>query len=152
MPRMSKLAAPIAKPAKAPSARAAPKVPVAVEEAFGRLERARFELDRFEQDNHKMIRQLENLRQEARSALEDAKQVYVDHRDALGPSYNGFYVSRRRHVDANLLAKLYPDAIPHMDFKLGIAEFDDLVVEGKIPRQIADEVEVVSEAVYSPKK
>lgn len=158
MPRISKLVTPRAAPAepKSPgktSARSsAAKVPSEVEEAFARLERARFELERFEQEHHKVIRQYEKLREEINSSMGDAKQTYIDYRGVLGPSYNGFYVSRKRSVNAELLAQLYPEIVPQLGYKLGIGDFDELVVQGQIPRDIADQVEVVTESVYSPKK
>ena len=123
-----------------------------MDEALGRLERAKAELALFCEQNQGVIEQLEHLRAELGSAYEDAKVTYVQHRAKLGPSYGGFSVIQKRSVDANLLVDLKPDAIGVVKFTLSVAELDSLVAEGALEEDIADQVTVIKESITGPKQ
>jgi hypothetical protein len=126
--------------------------PHEVKEAFARLARARAELAAFVKTNHKVVGQYDQLQASLNSSIAEAKALYEAHKDVLGPSYQGFVVSKRRAIDASLLVELMPDAFGLVKYAMPVAMFDELVADGTIPEDIAEQVETFTESIAVSKK
>lgn len=126
--------------------------PREVKEAFARLARTKTELAAFIKVNHKVISQYTKLQADLASSIEEAKSLYAAHKDILGPTYQGFSVSKRRAIDADLLTELMPDAFGLVKYTMPVSVFDELVADGTIPEDIAEQVETFTESIAVSRK
>ncbi len=99
-----------------------------------------------------MVGQYDQLQASLNSSIAEAKALYEAHKDVLGPSYQGFVVSKRRAIDASLLVELMPDAFGLVKYAMPVAMFDELVADGTIPEDIAEQVETFTESIAVSKK
>jgi hypothetical protein len=121
-----------------------------VDDAFAQFERAKLQLEAYRQKNAKVITQYEALRADVKAAYEAVKTLYEQHKDAIGPTYNGFSVQQKRGIDAHLLVDLMPDAIALVKYTLAVGTFEKLVREGTIDEDIAEQVQFITENITGP--
>lgn len=129
-----------------------PKAPVEVEKAFARLERARALYAEHYNQNVKVIDVADKLRDKIAEAIGEAKALYQQHKDVIGPHYQGFSISKKRHVDAELLVELMPDAHGLVKLSIAVKDFERYVKDGTIPDDIAEQVEGYVESVTGPRQ
>lgn len=125
-------------------------VPREVDAAFAHLERTKLELENYRQKNAKVITQYDALRAEVGAAYETVKALYGQHKDIIGPTYNGFSVQRKRGIDAHLLVSLMPDAIALVKYTMPVGVFEKLVSDGTIEEDIAEQVQFITENITGP--
>jgi hypothetical protein len=128
------------------------RVPPGLSAAYGRYERAKAELEAFRQKHPKIIEQYNAHRIELEGAFDEVKTKYAEHKDVVGPTYNGFAVSQKRSIDADLLVQLVPDAIALVKYTMPCGTFDKLVADGTIEEDVAEQVVTVNESITGPKK
>lgn len=128
------------------------QVPEAVTRAFRRLEDARAKYSEFYAENAKVIEECDQHRATVDACINDAKAAYAANVAVLGEQYEGFSVTKKRFVDADLLVKLMPDAFGLVKLSMPVADLDKYVESGVIPEDLAGEVEGYTQQIKAPKR
>ncbi len=128
------------------------KVPIPVTEAFSKLARAKVELATFCNANARLVEQLGKLREEVEAATDEAKGMYIQYKDRLGPSYEGFSIGRKRYINATKLVELQPEMTKYMKHSITVGVFESLVAAGTIHEKTAEQVDSYTEDVSAPRK
>lgn len=126
--------------------------PAPLAHAYSELEKAKLELEQFHGENEDVIERYHALRQGVDDAVTQVKEQYLIHKDKVGATFHGFFLQQRRHVDAELLMKLVPDAREFVKYSIPMTQFDALIENGIIEEEIAEQVTSVEETVCSPRK
>jgi hypothetical protein len=129
-----------------------PKIPVRAHAVFAKVQTRRNALSEFIATNKKVLQDYRELLDNLNEAVDEAKKIYLDNRDALGKAYQGFKLKPKRSLDVPKLLELCPEAKERVrtEPKMTLPEFEAAVAEGLIPEEIQEDVITVTYSVEAP--
>lgn len=118
-----------------------PKIPPKAHAAFAKYESAKTALGNFILANQKTLENYFELTKNLKEATENVQEVYLAECEAIGPTYQGFSVSRKRKIDVLGLLEQYPDAglIVETTYSLTLPKLEAAIKNDILPEKAWDE-------------
>lgn len=133
-------------------------IPLKAIAAMAKFESARESIRAFEKEHARLVEDYTQLKGAYNTSIDEVKEVYREHHEALGAHFGDFSLRYTIKIDAEELASIMGDTA----VKMGILsyeptvdrkKYDKVLSEGKLPADVIKAVEIhMPPSVVSPKK
>ena len=131
-----------------------PEMSMAAHAAFAKFEATKTALVEFIDANRRVLDDYKQHIKDYEEAIAEVSKAYLNEYEAIGESYAGFSVSKRRKLKVDELLKLHPDAAAYVrtEYKMNLSELDAAIKDGGIPEELYSQVVEMTLSIEAPKK